>query len=236
VQNPLTLTNRERFLIGGVGGLAPVLMYLATGDFERFFSHLAVNIAAGYCVRAIILFFIGGFVVSLYRDEKQRIKIFQLGLGAPAMLAGLLATNSASPPKPAASLVPNAPFLAVVHAQAAPSKDEIKRFTLPTPSAVGQFVEGLTGIQPKNVWFVIAGSFQSLDLARAYTAKINGDFPSFHADVYAPYLDNPNYSVVIGAHLTQSEAKALRDKAVGAGLTKQTYYKTFPNLPLPDAK
>jgi hypothetical protein len=78
---------------------------------------------------------------------------------------------------------------------------------------------------------VIAGSFLSKDSAAAYAKTINERYPAFHAEVYAPYLDNPSYPVVIGAHLTQADAKNLRDRAVNAGLSKQTYYKTFPNLP-----
>jgi hypothetical protein len=230
------MTNRERFLIGGVGGLAPVLMFLVTGDFERFFSHINVIMLFGYCVRTAVLFFVGGFVVSLYRDEEQRMKIFQLGLGAPAMIAGFLAVSSNSGTPRVASLVSDAAFVTVVHAQTALNEDNLKRFTLPAPSAFDQFLEGLTGYQPKNVWFVIAGSFGSLDRAKAYAGKINDSFPGYHAEVYAPYLDNPNYTVVIGAHLTQSEAKKLREKAVTSGLTKHTYYKTFPNLPLPEGK
>jgi hypothetical protein len=228
------MTNRERFLIGGVGGLAPVLMFLATGDFVRYFSNIAVIVILGYVVRTIILFFIGGFTVSLYREEQQRMKIFQLGLGAPAMLAGFLASST--------SLVPNThpnsstAFITVVHAQTTSNSDGLKRFTLPNPSPLDQFLEGLTGASPRKVWFVIAGSFMSLDNAKAYAKRINAGASGYHAEVYAPYLDNPNYAVVIGANLTQADAKALRDKAVGAGLTDQTYYKSFPDLPLPEAK
>jgi hypothetical protein len=229
------MTKRERFLIGGVGGLAPVLMFLITGDFARFFSHIAALTLFGYFVRAGLLFFIGGFVANLYRDETQPMKIFQLGLGGPAMIAGFLAAQASPANMPAASSSSGA-IVAVVHAQTAANEDNIKRFTLPDSSPVSQFFEGLTGAQPKNVWFVIAGSFTSLDRAKAYAGKINKGFADFHADVYAPYLDNPNYTVVIGAHLTQADAKALRDKAISAGLNKQTYYKTFPNLPLPATK
>jgi hypothetical protein len=229
------MTDRERFIIGGVGGLAPVLMFLATGDFHRYFGNEFVGFAVGYCARALILFFIGGFVVCLYREETLRIKAFQLGLGAPAMIAGFLAATS-NPPVPF-SLKPNnstgTVLVAVLAAQEGSNDSDVKRFTLPEPTAWDQFFGGLTGYRPKNVWFVIAGSFLSVDNAKVCARKINDTFPGFHADAYAPYGDNPYYACVIGAHLTQNEAKILRDKAVNAGLDRQTYYKTFPNLPLP---
>jgi sporulation related protein len=221
------MSNRERFLTGGVGGLAPVLMFLVTRDFERFFSNIAVAMILGYLIRASIVFFIGGFVASLYRDETQRLKVFQLGLAGPAMIAGFL---SASPTAPAASVSSVAGFLVAVHAQAAANGDNIKQFTLPDLGPVDQFFEGLTGAQPKNVWFVIAAAFSSVDKAKAYAASVNKGFPGFHADVYGPY-HTPYYSVVIGAHLTQAEAKALRDKAVSAGLPKETYFDIPRDLP-----
>lgn len=234
-------TNRERFYIGGVGGLMPVLVFLATGDFTRFFTHGYAATIAGYCVRAIILFFIGGFVVCLYRDENNRFKMFHLGLAAPAMIAGLIAAQSSPVPAPASASAsvpgPNSAletgFIVAVYAQSSSNDDGLKRFTLPIPSPTAQFLEGLIGIPPKNVWFVVTGSYLSVDRAKASAKKINDTFHDFHADVYAPYGDNPNYAVVIGANLTQPEASALRNKAVSAGLSKDTYYKTFPNLPPP---
>src|SRR5258707_446723 len=143
------MTNRERFLIGGVGGLAPTLMLLATGDFERFFSNIAIVTAVGYLVRVVVLFFVGGFVVYLYRDEEQRMKLFQLGLGAPAMIAGFLASSSHAPPSEAAHLVTPTAFVTVVHAQSPSQMGGLKRFALPAQSSFDQFVEGLTGSRSK---------------------------------------------------------------------------------------
>jgi hypothetical protein len=160
------------------------------------------------------------------------MKLFQLGLGAPAMIAGFLSSSAVSLPFSSASVI------TVVHAQtsAASIAIEPKRFTAPPPGPFDQFIEGLTGARPDKYWFVIAGSFVSLDRAKAYAQKINSSHPTFHADVYAPYNDNPNYPVVIGANLTQAQAKVLRDKAVNAGLSKQTYYKLFPELPQSEKK
>jgi cell division protein FtsN len=188
--------------------------------------------AVTFCARAIVLFLIGGFVAWLYSDETVRFKVFLLGMGAPAMLAGYVTASANTSDTPGASSSPPLMFIQTVHAQAAPKADDLKHFTLPAPTATEQVYEGLTGARPKNVWFVIAGSFLSLDSARDYSRKINRGFPGFHADVYAPYRDNPSYAVVIGAQLTQQDAKTLRDKAMNAGL-QQTYYKTFSNLPYP---
>ena len=131
------MTKRERILIGGVGGLVPVLMFLITGDFDRFFSHFALGVLCGYLVRATVLFFIGGFVANLYQEETQRIKVFQLGLGAPAMIAGFLAVSPAK--APAFVIMP------IAHAQAAVTgSGDLKQFTLPETSGIEEFFEGLT--------------------------------------------------------------------------------------------
>ena len=96
-----------------------------------------------------------------------------------------------------------------------------KRFTPPAAGSAGQ------------VWHVIAGSYINPQNATSAALQINKIFPDFHADVYAPYGGNPNYAVVIGANLTQSDASALTDKAIKAGLPSGAYYKTLPNLPSP---
>lgn len=157
------------------------------------------------------------------------------------MIAGLIAAQSGPPPTSASASAsvsgPNSGldtgFVVAVYAQSSSNENGLKRFTLPVPSPGAQFLQGLVGIPPKNVWFVLTGSYLSLENAQASAKQINDTFHDFHADVYAPYEDNPNYSVVIGANLTQADASALRNKAVSAGLSKDTYYKTFPNLPPP---
>jgi len=84
-----------------------------------------------------------------------RIKAFQLGIGAPAMIAGFLSSSS----NPATvRTAANISFITVVHAQTTPLSTNLKRFTLPTPSPANQFLSRLLGVQSKRVWFVIAGS------------------------------------------------------------------------------
>jgi len=218
------MTNKQRFLIGGAGGLAPIIMFLVTVDVNRIFSQPTFALALGYAVRAVLLFCIGGFVAYLQSDETQPFRIFQLGLGAPAMIAGFIATGSTLPSTPQL-------ITAVYAATSTQTGDGVKTFTLPPTGAVGQFVEGLTGARSPNVWFVIVSSSPNVNEAKAAAAKINSSFPGFHADVYAPLQDSTGYSVVIGANLTEDQAKSLQQKAIGAGVGAQTIYKTFSSLP-----
>lgn len=231
------MTARERFLIGGAGGLAPILIFVVQGDLQPLLAHNYLLVQAiAFGVKVIGLFLVGGLVAWLHPTQNARSAVFLLGMGAPAMIAGYqgAAANAASnaanaPVAPAAS---GMIFLPVVHAQAVANPSDLKHFTLPVPSAGEQIYQGLTGAKPTNVWFVITGSYASLDNARAEAARINSTYKGFHADVYAPFVE-PVYRVVIGAQMTQQDANALRDRALSAGMDKQTYARSFPNLPYP---
>lgn len=225
----------KRFFIGGVGGLAPVLMFLVTVDWENYVSDMPTLKVVGYCVRTLILFFIGGFVGYRHKGERQPFKVFQLGLGAPALIAGYLTVSlvpaAHSAQSPTASSALGFSLVTVAFAQSDQPVQTLRRFTLPPESPAAQFLEGLVGIRPKTVWFVIVGSYLRLEEAEVHARQINQNYREFKAEAYDRYGDNPYYAVVIGAHLTQTQAKALRDKAVRGGLGKNVYYKTFPNLP-----
>jgi hypothetical protein len=230
-----SMTEKERFIIGGVGGLAPILMFAVDGSLQKSLDGSYFLIALGFLARVVIMFLIGGFVARLYPEVKLRYKVFQLGVSAPAMIAGLMSASTGSAGPLLTQNVSRGELIPVVYAQTTASNtSDLKHFTLPAPSPLSQFVKGLTNYQaqPTNVWFVIANAYTSLDDARAYAAQINSQFPGFRATVYAPYPNYLYYSVVIGAQQTEAEATSLAAKAVAAGITKAVP-KTFPNLPLP---
>jgi CheY-like chemotaxis protein len=90
----------ERLALGGLGGLAPYVLVIATMEAETINSTLrnflnADGIAwtAGYLVRGVMLFFLGAFWVYLHPSESSKVKLFELGIVAPAMLAALLQAN-----------------------------------------------------------------------------------------------------------------------------------------------
>lgn len=237
---------RTRFILGGIGGLAPIILFLVNLDFERYVADATTWKTVGYVVRAMLLFLLGGFVAYLHETENKRITLFLVGVSAPSLIAGYLSTASPDLSKaniPAVSTVQHLQHFFVPNAYADDSTAarlaqsmrlaQIKQFTLPPQNAGAQFLEGLFGTTPKNVWFVIVGSHPNANDAKNQAYTINQRYRNYHAEVYAPYGENPYYAVVIGAHLMQSEAKALRDKAVRDGLPQDSYYKTFPHLPPP---
>jgi hypothetical protein len=107
----------KRFVIGGIGGLAPVIAFVAAIDVSPHLSDMTNVKALGHAVKVLLLFAIGGFVAWLHVTEDEPFKLFEIGLGGPALIAGVIATNTiaqSSPPQRDASFsVPAAAHIAV---------------------------------------------------------------------------------------------------------------------------
>lgn len=237
----MLLSSTRRFLIGGIGGLAPVFALLIAVDLEKNLTGTTTLQVVGYLLRVLALFAIGGFIAWLHETEDKPFKLFEIGLGAPALLAGLITTNSIIPaqqsmhnevPTKAAVLllVPVSAVYAQQQSSRLKSSTEVKTFSIPRAEGVNAFWQGLLGTAPKNIYYVIVGSHLKYEDAKKQADQINSKFSQYSAEVYAPYGGNPNYGVVIGANLPKSEAATLRSAAIQSGLPKDTYLWTFPSL------
>lgn len=80
----------QKFLIGGLGGLAPIIMNLLVLDLAVLLTGLTALTVVGYFIRVLVLFGVGGFVAWLHTGERNRLKIFEIGLGAPAFILAFL--------------------------------------------------------------------------------------------------------------------------------------------------
>jgi len=87
------LTTRDKILIGGLGALTPIIMNLLVIDLEKLFIDLTIISVIAYIIKVAILFYIGGIVAYLNKDEQKPIKLFQLGIYAPAMIIAFMNTN-----------------------------------------------------------------------------------------------------------------------------------------------
>jgi hypothetical protein len=99
----------QRFWIGGGGALLPLLVTLLAVDISGIIDHAAqytVGTYVGVGLRYIILFALGGIIAALNSDEQKPIKLVQLGIAAPALVASYVNAQTANanppPPKPAA--------------------------------------------------------------------------------------------------------------------------------------
>ncbi len=224
------METRKKLLIGGLGATTPVIVNLLVTDFKVLLVDVTIPTVIGFLIKAVVLFYVGGLVAVLHKDEKNPIRIFELGILAPALIISMVNGANIDTSKIQAQISEtSAPsFSLVASLYALPPQEDVKQFTLPKENPKQQFLRGLTGSRNKNVWFVIVGSHGELEDAREQVRQIAQREDGFEAEVYAPYGRNTNYSVVIGALLTYKQAKKLKKRALDAGFPEDTYLWTFP--------
>jgi hypothetical protein len=225
----MNMKTRQKIIIGGLGALTPIIMNLLVVDINVLVINLTLFAFIGYAVRVVILFYLGGLVAYLHKNENSPIKLFELGIVAPALITALLNANQAKVTKDVALVegTKTASIISPAYAQSASEKG-IKTFSLKEESPAQQIWRGLTSSSPKDVWFVVVGSHLKFEDAQKQVELINKEWKDFKADVYEPYGENIYYAVVIGSNLTREEAQQLRQKALLAGFPEDTYLWTFP--------
>ncbi len=226
----------KKIFIGGLGALTPIILNLMVVDLEVLLVNVTFFAVLGYVLRVVVLFYLGGLIAFLHKDETSPVKIFELGIVAPALITAMLNAGQIDVPKtgteatstPAISLF----FISAAYAQDSTQTDStnlvIKSFSMPEETKIQQFWRGLTGSGPRNVWFVIAGSHLKIEDAQQQVQQIINKSQEFTPEIYKPYGDNKYHAVVIGGYLTKIEARKLQKKAIEAGLPKDTYLWTFP--------
>lgn len=230
------MKTQNKIFIGGLGALTPIILNLLVVEFEVLLLKLTLFAILGYLIRVIVLFYLGGLIAYLHKDENSPVKIFELGIVAPALITAMLNAGQIDIPKTKlpteGSATSSIMFISSAYAQPLlpqdTTKTEIKKFSFPPETRIQQLWRGFTGSGPRRVWFVIAGSHLKLEDAQKQVRQILGKTKDFKPEVFAPYGDNKNYAVVIGANLTLIEAQQTKKKAIAAGLPEDTYLWTFP--------
>jgi len=97
-----TMSTRMKFVWGGLGALTPVVATFMIVDVETMIEYLNAAFGdegspfrlAGYSLRVLGLFVVGGVWACLHKQEYDPKKLFQLGIVAPAMItASINASN-----------------------------------------------------------------------------------------------------------------------------------------------
>lgn len=233
------LSDKSRIIIGGIGGIAPLIISLLVVDLKSLLSDMATMDAIGLGVRVLVLIFIGSMVGYLHNSEQEPFKVFQLGIAAPALLT--TAINGYSVVGPAATLKemkttayqsePDRRFslslISTAHAEEPKLRGKFinrNAFKEPKISNMERFMRGLIGKRVNSKgddWFVITGSHRNYDKAREQILDINKK--KFAGKVYRPNFDSEYFAVAIGANLNLDEAQKLKEKALRKGLPKDTY-------------
>ena len=140
----------QKFVIGGIGGLAPVLAtlyFVDIGVVAGYIQNLDTDPEAGvklagYIARFLFLFLLGGFWAYLHQSEQNLLKVFQLGIVAPAMIAGMV--NAANVDE-ARGTDRNEVSLSIVSKAHAQTTTPAPPTPLPKPSTLDGFIKGLLG-------------------------------------------------------------------------------------------
>ncbi len=224
------MSSRQKILIGGLGALTPIILNLLIIDFSTTLENLKLAVLISYFIRVVVLFYLGGIVAFLHKEESNAIKLFELGIAAPALITAIINAHNIDTAKinNAAGKKEISSITFVTRAYAQTGDKQLKSFSLPEETTIEQIKRGLLGSRTNRIWFVIVGSHLNLEDAKKQAAGINNKQNNFHAQVYDKYADSQFYAVVIGANLTYEEAQLCRKKAIDSGLPKDTYLWTFP--------
>lgn len=92
------LSRVEKLVIGGVGGMTPILATLVGGEIDRLPAQLlapeGVYYYVGLLARAVLFFTVGAVFVWLHGDVRTRYAVFRLGIAAPAILAAGMGSSA----------------------------------------------------------------------------------------------------------------------------------------------
>ena len=89
------MTRQEQFLLGGLGGLLPILASLIAVDLTTISNlidrhQLTEGLMVGYALRVICWFSLGGVMGAVNSDVKSPLAVLQLGIAAPALVTSYL--------------------------------------------------------------------------------------------------------------------------------------------------
>jgi len=225
------LTGRQKILIGGLGALTPVVISLLAIDFETAFVGKSSAVILGYMFRVLLLFYLGGLVAYLHADEHVPLKIFELGIVAPALIMTMINAKNVEPPVrfEKVSQVSLADFfIAPAYAQT----EKANQAELQQSSFIEQFLEGLTGSVSKKRYWVIVGWSRDSQGAKIIADEFNRTKPKFRSEVYK--AQNGLYGVSIAGNLTYEAAQRIRKDALAVGFPSDTYIVGKQEEELPD--
>jgi len=239
----------RKMKIGCIGALTPIVINLLIVDLQTTLSAVTPISAFCYAVRVAALCTAACIVIYLNSDEDRPVKLFQLGIAAPALLTGMLngaviASKQSTPPQPNMQSTSSTPshgsqngnknlfaleffsLVSVAQAQRAEATVTVSDCTKPqSPTVTQQILKGLVGIVPDNQWLVVVGSYSNttgaIDDANEQNIRFSGRFKT---QVCAPLGgEDARYRVVLSEYNTYSDATKLKLAAITAGFPPDSW-------------
>jgi hypothetical protein len=89
------MSRQDRFFLGAIGGLLPVLATLVAVDLSSIQAlidnhGITEGLVVGYSIRVVGLFALGGIMAAINTATKDPIALVQIGIAAPALVTSYL--------------------------------------------------------------------------------------------------------------------------------------------------
>ncbi len=125
-------------------------------------------------MRYVALFILGGIVGWLNADESKAIKLFQMGIGAPALIAYWVAGSPQKPPEKASAPIAAIAsfFISEAHAEESPAQTPVQ-----TTGRWQQFVDGFTGKYTQTSQVAMNSPHPTHQISGTWTDAKNGAIP-----------------------------------------------------------
>lgn len=217
----------NKCLLASIGALMPLIMSLYFAEFEVLKQNFTTTIFIGYLIKVIILVTIGGLIGYFYRSETSGMKLFQLGIAAPAIMLGLIneqrlgsSEGREANPNTTALFSLNIPTNYFVKGNLNGQQDttirfheaQILQYDYPEESAKEELFRGFKGKKITNIWFLMYDSYSDLKEARITIVDLQNLYPDLGIQLYQSVQDPEKYDVIVGAHLEYTEGLKLQEK------------------------
>lgn len=209
-----TLTLPARITIGALGGFAAAASKLLGFDqsviaalLDNGFPEEAGAVKVLLLVHAPLLIILGAIVAAVV-DETVKLKLFAIGVSAPAVLTPWLANAPVVDLTERLNQNTAGLFISSAYAD---DDDDPSAGTTATTSGLGY----IFGVAPEPRYRVVVGSYTSSDAAIAAAEKMKSEAPGIDIYVGEKRPGNDNYPIVVGGaqgFLPYSDAKALKSQ------------------------
>ncbi len=152
------MKTHQKVIIGGFGGLTPVIMNLLIIDINVVLAKFTVITAIGYFIRVVILFYLGGIMAFLHKNENNAVKLFELGIVAPALITAAMNAGNLPASTPRITSIASVYVYAQTTAREDIKKPSIQKETEQEESAIMQLLRGLTGSIPEWKLYMLRGN------------------------------------------------------------------------------
>lgn len=215
----------HKYCLTCFGALMPIIMSLYYTDIEVLAQKISTPIILGYCIKVVILLILGFLIGLFYRSETNGLKLFQLGIAAPAIVMGLINGHNLNNPENGDMNLNRSALFSLNIATKDFDKEILNRkqdtairfheatilqYDYPEESAKQEFLRGFTGKRITNNWFLIYDSYSDQREATNIIVYIKDKFPELNVQLYYSIMDPNKYDVVMGDHLEYKEGIKLQ--------------------------